>query len=603
MINQEKGRILLSFFSDEISLSIPGVEVLLKKTGAQIVIDALIQEKVKVVFGYPGGVVIPIFDVLYDTKDLTFVLTRHEQAAAHAADGYARATGKVGVCLATSGPGATNLVTGIATAYLDSIPLVAITGQVASPLLGTDAFQEADVVGITRPVTKHNFLVNAIDELPKTFKEAFHIARTGRPGPVLIDVPKDVSCASLDDYRYPETVSIRSYRPNVVGNRRQIKKAAAVINEAKKPLIFAGGGIIHSGAHEELRQFAEKTSIPVTTTLMGLGGFPGTHPLFIGMPGMHGSKAANYALQSCDLVISIGVRFDDRVTGDVEKFAQKASIIHMDIDPAAISKIIKVDIPVVGDAKNILTSLNPLVKERKADGWNDRIERWRGEKLFSFAESNEVIKPQSVIDKLYRVTGGEAVIATEVGQHQMWAAQYFLYSRPRLLLTSGGLGTMGFGMPAAMGAAMSHPGIPVVDIAGDGSIQMNIQELATLSINRIPVKIIILNNEYLGMVRQWQDMFYDKRYSSTCLRGGRLCDDCPGPENCEKAYIPDFVALAESYGIPAFRAKQPGEVEKTLRDGLGVDGPALMEFIVSQEENVYPMVPAGKPIDEILEES
>ena len=573
----------------------------MRKTGAQILIDALIHEGVKVVFGYPGGVVIPIFDVLYDTKELSFILTRHEQAAAHAADGYARATGEVGVCLATSGPGATNLVTGIATAYLDSIPMVAISGQVASPLLGTDAFQEADIVGITRPITKHNFLVKTIDELPGLLKQAFHIARTGRPGPVLIDIPVDVSRAVMENYSYPETVSIRSYKPNVVGHMRQIKRAAEAINSAKKPLLFTGGGIIHSAAHRELLELAEKTNIPVTTTLMGLGGFPGTHPLFIGMPGMHGSKTANFALQECDLLISIGARFDDRVTGYVAKFAPKASIIHMDIDPAAISKIIKVDIPVVGDAKNILTSLVPLVKERQTDAWNKQINDWRGDSLFSYPESTSEIKPQSVITALYRITGGDAVIATEVGQHQMWTAQYYLFSQPRRLLTSGGLGTMGFGMPAAMGAAMTGTDKPVIDIAGDGSIQMNIQELATLSLNRIPVKIVILNNEYLGMVRQWQELFYNKRYSSTCLRGGSLCEECAGPGECRKAYVPDFVALAESYAIPAFRATRPEEVEETLRKGLAVDGPALMEFIVTKEENVFPMVPAGKPIDEILE--
>ncbi|MBN1578578.1 MAG: biosynthetic-type acetolactate synthase large subunit [Chitinispirillaceae bacterium] len=575
----------------------------MRKTGAQILIDALIREKVKVLFGYPGGVVIPIFDVLYDTKELTFILTRHEQAAAHAADGYARATGEVGVCLATSGPGATNLVTGIATAFLDSIPMVAITGQVASPLLGTDAFQEADIVGISRPITKHNYLVKTIDELPLLLKQAFHIARTGRPGPVLVDIPIDVSRAVLDDYHYPESASIRSYRPNVVGHTRQIKRAAEAINTAKKPLIFAGGGIILSGAHGKLLELAEKTNIPVTTTLMGLGGFPGTHPLFIGMPGMHGSKTANFALQECDLLISVGARFDDRVTGYVAKFAPNALIIHLDIDPAAISKIIKVDIPVVGDAKNILTSLNPMVKPRAADAWNDQIKEWRGGQLFTFTDSTTEIKPQQVISTLYRITGGEAIIATEVGQHQMWTAQYYVFDKPRRLLTSGGLGTMGFGMPAAMGAAMSHPGIPVIDIAGDGSIQMNIQELATLSLNRIPVKIVILNNSYLGMVRQWQELFYHKRYSSTCLRGGSLCQECVGTGECKKPYIPDFIDLARSYGIAAFRVETPDQVEQTLRDGLAVDGPALMEFIVAREENVFPMVPAGRPIDEILEGS
>jgi len=572
----------------------------LRKTGAQIVIDALIQEEVEVVFGYPGGVVIPIFDVLYDTKELKFVLTRHEQAAAHAADGYSRASGKVGVCLVTSGPGATNIMTGLATAYLDSIPMVAITGQVASSLLGTDAFQEADIVGISRPITKHNFLVKSIQELPVLMKQAFHIARTGRPGPVLIDIPVDISRAVLDGYQYPETVSIRSYKPNLHGHPRQIQRAAEAIAAAKKPLLFTGGGIIHAGAHKELLEFAQKTNMPVTTTLMGLGGFPGEHPLFLGMPGMHGAKAANYAIQECDLMVSIGARFDDRVTGFVAKFAPNASIIHMDVDPAAISKIIKVDIPVVGDAKNILIELNKVVKERAADSWNEKVMKWKGDRLFHYTDSQDVIKPQAVIEAVFRETSGNAIICTEVGQHQMWTAQYFKFNRPRQLLTSGGLGTMGFGMPAAMGAALSNPGVPVVDIAGDGSIQMNIQELATLSINRIPVKICILNNSYLGMVRQWQELFHNRRYSSTCLRGGYVCKDCTGTE-CKRKYIPDFVALAQSYGVAAFRAEKVADVQQVIRDALAVDGPALMEFVVTPEENVFPMVPAGKPLDEILE--
>ena len=573
----------------------------MNKTGAQIIVDALIREQVDVIFGYPGGVVIPIFDVLYDTRELKFVLTRHEQAAAHAADGYARATGKVGVCLATSGPGATNLMTGIATAYLDSIPMVAITGQVASPLLGTDAFQEADIVGISRPITKHNFLVKSVQELPLLLKQAFHIARTGRPGPVLIDIPVDVSRAVLEDYKYPDSVSIRSYKPNLDGHIRQIRRAADAIAAAKKPVIFAGGGIIHAGAHEELLKLAETTNIPVTTSMMGLGGFPGSHPLFIGMPGMHGAKAANFALQECDLIISIGARFDDRVTGYVAKFAPNASIIHMDVDPAAISKIIKVDIPVVGDAKNILVSLNKLVKPRIPDSWNEQVEKWKGERLFTYTSSLTEIKPQAVIERLYQHTEGKAIIATEVGQNQMWAAQYYLFNTPRTWISSGGLGTMGFGMPAAMGAAMTNPGVPVIDIAGDGSIQMNIQELATLSINKIPVKILILNNSYLGMVRQWQDLFYNRRYSSTCLRGGFICQECVGTEKCKNKYVPDFIALAGSYDIPAFRAERADQIEVVLREGLAVEGPALMEFIVTPEENVFPMVPAGKPIDDILE--
>ena len=573
----------------------------MKKTGAQIIVDALVQEGVKVVFGYPGGVVIPIFDVLYDTKGFEFVLTRHEQAAAHAADGYARATGNVGVCLVTSGPGATNILTGVATAYLDSIPMVAITGQVATPLLGTDAFQEADIVGMSRPVTKHNFLVRSISELPTLMKQAFYIARTGRPGPVLIDIPVDVSRAVLENYTYPDSVSIRSYKPNLDGHTRQIKRAAEMIEAAKKPVIFAGGGIIHSAAHEELLQLAEMTNIPVTTSLMGLGGFPGNHPLFIGMPGMHGAKTANFALQECDLIVSIGARFDDRVTGYVAKFAPNAKIIHIDIDAAAISKIIKVDIPIVGDAKRILTVLNGIVKLRALDGWNEKVNQWKGERLFTYPKSDLEIKPQAVIEAVYNETHGDAIITTEVGQHQMWTAQYFVFSKPRTLLTSGGLGTMGFGLPAAMGAAFAKSGKPVIVIAGDGSVQMNIQELATLSVNNIPVKIVILNNSYLGMVRQWQELFYSKRYSSTCLRGGILCKECIGPDKCNRKYIPDFVALAESYNIKAFRAEKVEEIFPVLRKGLAVDGPALMEFIVSSEENVFPMVPAGKPIDEILE--
>jgi acetolactate synthase-1/2/3 large subunit len=577
------------------------LEDALRKTGAQIVVDALIREGVEVVFGYPGGVVIPIFDVLYDTKEIKFILTRHEQAAAHAADGYARASGKVGVCLATSGPGATNLVTGIATAYLDSIPMVAITGQVASWLLGSDAFQEADVVGITRPITKHNFLVKSVEELPGIIKKAFHIASTGRPGPVLVDIPADISRSVHEDYKYPDSVKIRSYKPNLVGNLRQIKRAAEAIEAARKPVIFAGGGIILSGAHEELRTLAETTNIPVTTTLMGLGAFPGDHPLFIGMPGMHGSKTANFALQESDLIISVGARFDDRVTGFVAKFAPNAKIIHMDVDPAAISKIIEVDIPVVGDAKNILTSLNKFVKPRQPDEWNELINTRKGSRLFNYTQSQTEIKPQWVIEQLQKQVGNDAIICTEVGQNQMWTAQFYKFTKPRTLITSGGLGTMGFGLPAAMGAALTNPGVPVIDIAGDGSIQMNIQELATLAVDRIPVKILILNNTYLGMVRQWQDLFHNKRYSATCLRGGVLCNECAGTQKCKRNYVPDFVALANSYGIKGFRAEEVGQVESVIKEALSIDGPALMEFMIPPEENVFPMVPAGKPIDEILE--
>ena len=575
----------------------------MKKTGAQILVDALVQEKVEYVFGYPGGQAIPIFDALFDCKDIKVVLVRHEQAAAHAAEGYARATGKVGVCLATSGPGATNLITGIADAYLDSIPIVAITGQVATGYLGTDAFQEADIVGISRPVTKHNLLVKDLRDLPRMLKEAFYIAGTGRPGPVLIDVPRDISVGILDNYEYPKTVSIRSYNPTVTGHPKQIEKAAGMIKGAKKPLIFAGGGVITAGAHEELIELAIKINAPVTLTLMGLGAFPGEHELFIGMPGMHGSRAANNALQETDCIISVGVRFDDRVTGHVGSFAPKAKIIHLDIDPATISKIVKVDIPVVGDAKNILAALNKIVAPRTASEWNEQINKWKGERLFSYKHSERMIKPQYVVEQVYELTKNrDTIITTEVGQTQMWAAQYYRFAKPRRFISSGGLGTMGFGMPAAMGAALGKPGMLVIDLAGDGSIQMNIQELATISINKIPVKVVIVNNEYLGMVRQWQEMFWNKRYSSTCLRGGFLCEECKGPGHCKIKYVPDFVRLAEAYDIPAFRALKYEDVVPVLQKGLSVEGPALMEFAVAPEENVFPMVPAGKPIDQALEE-
>jgi acetolactate synthase-1/2/3 large subunit len=575
----------------------------MKMTGAAILVDILEKEGVDVLFGYPGGQAIPIFDALYDARDIDVVLVRHEQAAAHAADGYARATGKVGVCLATSGPGATNLITGIANAYLDSIPMVAITGQVSTPYLGTDAFQEADMVGISRPVTKHNFLVKNIKELPLILKQAFYIARTGRPGPVLVDLPSDISRGTLDDYEYPADVSMRSYKPTMVGHPRQIEKAAELIKSAKRPLVFAGGGVITSGAHAELFELVTTLNAPITLTLLGLGAFPAEHEMFIGMPGMHGSKTANTAIQEADVIIAVGARFDDRVTGHVGSFAPKAKIIHLDIDPAAISKIVRVDVPVVGDAKNILAALNKAITPRPASEWNEQIAKWRGEKLFTYKHSERTIKPQYVIERLYEQTKDkDVIVATEVGQHQMWTAQYYKFARPRTFLSSGGLGTMGFGLPAAMGASLGCGRKLAINVAGDGSIQMNIQELATIAINRIPVKIVILNNEYLGMVRQWQELFWNRRYSSTCLRGSSLCGECRGPGHCKVKYIPDFVKLAESYSIPGFRATKHAEVDAVLKAGLAVDGPALMEFAVAPEENVFPMVPAGKPLDQVMED-
>ncbi|HMB00292.1 MAG TPA: biosynthetic-type acetolactate synthase large subunit, partial [Spirochaetota bacterium] len=516
-------------------------------TGAEILVDCLRREKVEVVFGYPGGVVIPIFDVLYDTKDIRFILTRHEQGAAHMADGYARATGKVGVCIATSGPGATNLTTGIATAYLDSIPMVALTGQVRTSLIGTDAFQEADIVGVTRSITKHNYLVNDIKDFPAILKEAFHIASSGRPGPVVVDIPVDISAGTLENYKYPEKVNIRGYKPNLTGHPGQIKKAAREIQQARKPVIYAGGGVIISGAHKELLHLAEKTNIPVTTTLLGLGIMPPDHPLYMGMPGMHGTQTANYALTESDLIIAVGARFDDRVTGNVKTFAPNARIIHIDIDPAAISKIIKVDIPVVGDACMILKKLNHEVNERQTNEWNDTINKWKKSYPPSYEDSNTVIKPQKVVERLCALAPSDALIATEVGQNQMWAAQYYKYRQPRQLLTSGGLGTMGYGLPAALGAQAAFPDRLVIDIAGDGSIQMNIQELTTAFLEKLPVKVAILNNSYLGMVRQWQELFWGKRYSSTCLMRRPECPQKCDPEKDCPPYVPDFIKIAESY--------------------------------------------------------
>jgi len=556
----------------------------MKMSGADIFIECLRREKVEVLFGYPGGVVIPIFDKLYDAKDIRFVLTRHEQGAAHAADGYARATGTTGVCIATSGPGATNLVTGIATAHMDSIPMVAFTGQVPMDLIGTDAFQEADITGITRPITKHNFLVSDTGKMADIISQAFYIASTGRPGPVVVDLPKDVSLGVID-FEWPEDpVMPKGYRIPFEGDPAAVDRVADAVGESKRPLVYAGGGIIISGAHRELTAFAERINAPVTTTLMGLGGFPASHPLWVGMPGMHGTYTANMAFTECDLVIAVGTRFDDRVTGKIEGFAPNAKIVHIDLDPAAIAKNVDVDIPVVGDAKHILARLIDTVEPRGRSEWNEYIERLKEMHPVSYRNDDRVIKPQYVVEQIYEVTGGEAVITTEVGQNQMFAALYYKFDKPRHFISSGGLGTMGYGFPAAIGAQIGRPDAVVFDIAGDGSIQMNIQELATAVENRLPVKVAILNNKYLGMVRQWQELFFNRRYSGTCLE-------------CQ----PDFVKLAEAYGAAGIRVEKPGEVRGAIEKALEIDGPVLIDFIVDREENVWPMVAPGAPISEITE--
>ncbi len=536
--------------------------------GAQILIECLKREGVEVMFGYPGGQVLPIFDKLYDA-DIRFILVRHEQGAAHAAEGYSRATGRVGVCLATSGPGATNLTTGIANAYMDSIPLIAITGQVKTHLIGNDAFQEADITGITRPITKHNYLVKDTKDLARIVREAFFIASTGRPGPVLIDIPSDVQQQDIE-FIWPETVEIRSYKPTYFGHPGQIKKAAKLISQSKKPIIYAGGGIITSGAHLVLRELAEKIQAPVTTTLMGMGGFPDTHKLSLGMLGMHGTAYANHAVMEADLIIAAGARFDDRVTGKTDAFAPNA-------------KVIEVDVPRVGDVKNILGELLEQIKKNPDTGeWIKEIEALKRKYPLKYKDG-EKIKPQYVIEQIYEATKGEAIITTEVGQNQMWAAQWYKYTQPRTFISSGGLGTMGFGFPAAMGAKVGCPEKTVFDIAGDGSIQMNIQELATCVSNKINVKVAILNNGYLGMVRQWQELFYKKRYSHTCITG------------------PDFVKLAESYGAIGIRVTKKEDVRKAIDKALTIDNTVFIDFHIEPEENVYPMVPAGEVLNRMID--
>jgi len=557
-------------------------------SGAEIFLESLKKEKVDTLFCYPGGVVLKIFDVLYDQKDLRIILPRHEQGGVHMADGYARSTGKVGVALVTSGPGATNVVTGLATAYMDSIPLVVFTGQVPTALIGNDAFQEADIVGITRPCTKYNFLVKDVKDIARTIKEAFYIASTGRPGPVLIDLPRDV-VTNKAEFHYPDKVEIRSYNPTVFGNKWQIKQAAEAIAKAKKPVAYIGGGVILSNAAAEILEFAEVAKIPVTHTLMGIGGFPGTHPLSLGMLGMHGTYYANMAIHNSDLIVAIGARFDDRVTGKVEGFAPEAKIIHIDVDPTSIRKNVRVDIPIVGDVKHVMVDLNKELHQIKEPwdqirkSWSRQIEAWREERPMSYEYADDVIKPQFVVEKLYEVTRGNAIIVTDVGQHQMWAAQYYKYDKPRDWLSSGGLGTMGYGFPAAIGAKVANPHRDVFCISGDGGIQMNVQELATAVENKIPVKVLILNNRYLGMVRQWQELFYQERYSSVDLGS-----------------TPDFVKLAEAYGAVGLRATKPSEVVAVLQEALKAKQTVFMDFVTARYEKVFPMVPAGAAINEMI---
>ena len=571
----------------------------MRMPGAKMVVEALGREGVEVVFGYPGGTIMPFFDFLH-RADIRMILNRHEQGAVHAADGYARASGRVGVCVATSGPGATNLVTGIATANMDSIPIVLITGQVPVDMIGNDAFQEADIIGISRPITKHSYLVRNVGDIPRIMKEAFHIARTGRPGPVLVDLPKDVSVA-VGDFTYPEEVNIRGYNPMVNGNSQAIKEAMDLVRSAKRPLIYAGGGIITSEASGELTTFARKTGIPVTLTLMGLGAFPGTDPLFLGMLGMHGTVAANQAVSECDLIMAVGARFDDRATGRVSQFATKAKVVHIDIDPTSISKNVLVDIPVIGDARKVLQEMLRLAEPLPIDSWREELMALKRENPLTYRQDCPAIKPQYVVEKIYELTGGDAIITTEVGQNQMWAAHYFRYDRPRTFLSSGGLGTMGYGFPAAIGAQVAFPDRVVFDIAGDGSIQMKIQELATAVLNELPVNIAILNNGYLGMVRQWQEFFFDKAYAFSCLGQRQSCPrHCNNPDDGCPPYVPDFVKLAEAYGAMGIRVEHPEDVEGAIREAIGSPRTVILEFLVAREENVFPMVQPGAGINEIM---
>ncbi|HLO25229.1 MAG TPA: biosynthetic-type acetolactate synthase large subunit [Geobacteraceae bacterium] len=563
----------------------------MKMNGARILLECLKLEGVDTVFGYPGGTVINLYDELFSFTEIKHILPRHEQAGVHAADGYARASGKVGVAIATSGPGATNTITGIATAYMDSIPLVIITGQVPTALIGNDAFQEADIIGITRPCTKHNFLVKDVKDLATIVKKAFYIARSGRPGPVLIDFPKDVQIATTE-FSYPDSVDIRGYKPNLEGHPKQVEKAVNMMLAARKPVIYVGGGVILGNAAAELTELARAMNIPVTTTLMGLGSFPEDDQLSLGLLGMHGSYYANMAVSHTDLLVAVGARFDDRVTGKIATFAPHAKIIHVDVDPTSIKKNVRVDLPIVGDVKGVLARMLKVLEEngdKLADlktnisSWLEEIAGWKEKHPMAYKQSATVIKPQFVIQKLRELSDANAIIATDVGQHQMWTAQFFKFTQPRTLLSSGGLGTMGFGLPAAMGAQVAFPKRQVIVICGDGGFQMNMQELATLVQNRLPVKICILNNNFLGMVRQWQELFFDKRYSQTCLE------------------LPiDFIKLAEAFGAKGFQATKPGEVDAVIKKGFKTPGPVIMEFKVAREEKVLPMVPGGASLTEMV---
>ena len=550
--------------------------------GAKILIESLKKAEVEYIFGVQGGAAMPIFDELYDAEGIKLITMRHEQGTAHAADGYARATGKVGVVLSTSGPGATNLVTGIANAHMDSIPMVAITGQVATHLMGNDAFQECDVLGVTRPICKHSYLIKDSSEVADVVAEAFHIASTGRPGPVVIDFAKDAQIQE-SEFHYPESVHLRSYNPTLDGHPGQIRKAMDLIKHAKRPMIYAGGGVTLSNAHQELRQFAYKTGIPITVTLMGLGAFPETHPLAMQMPGMHGSCCANYAFTDADLIIAVGARFDDRVTGNLDRFAQKSKKIHIDIDPSCIGKNVAVDVPIVGDAKRILSDMNEMAQPAQIEPWMKQIQEWQDKYPFEYRQNGDNIMPQYVIEQTYDLFP-DAIITADVGQHQMWAAQYFKYTEHRQWINSGGLGTMGFSLPATIGAQLGRPDKTLVNINGDGSYIMNIQELIPAVTMKLPLKIFIINNMYLGMVRQWQELFYNQRYSAVDYHDN-----------------PDFAKLADAFGATGIRVDRPEDVRPAMERAKAIDdGPVVIDFIVDEEENVYPMVPSGAGLDQLI---